>query len=172
MTKWNKTFLLQCSKHGKHGCFDIAVGIGISSRNCACKQSAWHRMRRSMQNSGLQQPLLHDTANSEDSFSVVSVQPAPWSTWWLGWRMLEVNFARDDRTLLFSTDSTSSFFVADKGGSSTAALPETDRHKFARRSSGGCWRSSTQLFSSWCHGWMAWGTLANTQVSMYLEHTQ
>jgi len=33
------------------------------------------RMRRSMQTSGLQQPLLHDTANSEDSFSVVSVQP-------------------------------------------------------------------------------------------------
>lgn len=32
------------------------------------------RMRRSMQTSGLQQPLL-DTANSEDSFSVVSVQP-------------------------------------------------------------------------------------------------
>ena len=95
--------------------------------------------------------------------------PFPWSRCnqllgqlgWLGWRLILQEM--HDRTPLFSTDSTSSF--ADKGGSSTAALPETDRHEFARRSSGCCWRSSTQLFSSWCDGWMAWGTLANTQVS-------
>ncbi len=38
-TRWQSgtKHVLQC---GKQACFDIAVGIGIANRNCACKQTA------------------------------------------------------------------------------------------------------------------------------------